>query len=150
GNFASVSPNNPGSLFAGGEIDAYALFAQAGEKLSAVVTPSNPAVTLQARFVGASGWIAAPAAGEPVVVPPSLIAASGNLDLEISGDGATSYTFSVYRNVNVEGLNDTGNVVAIDNALFALGSGSYAALGSAAGSTGGVTFNHYNNPSLFV
>ncbi len=150
GNFASVSPNNPGSLFGGGEIDSYALFAQAGEKLSVVVTPAAPTVTLQARFAGASGWVAAPAAGQPVVVPPSLIAASGSLDLEISGDGATTYTFSVYRNVNVGGLDDTGGVVAIDDALISLGSGSYAALGSAAGSTGGVSFNHYNNPSLFV
>ncbi len=74
--------------------------------MTAIVTPTEPGVTISASFDG-GGSATAAGPGESVVVPLSTVAVSGDQSLQVSGDGASTYTFSIYRNVNIEGLNDS-------------------------------------------
>jgi subtilisin family serine protease len=150
GGLVSVSAGNSGSLSSAAEIDAAPFYADQGELISAIVTPSNPLVTLSVQLPGDSGVFTAPGPGQPVILPPTLISTAGNKTLEITGTGSTSYSFDLFKNADVSALMDTGAVVALDASRLELGSSRFAALGNSQGSSGGATITRYNNPGLFV
>ncbi len=150
GSLVSSSIANSGFLTAAAEFHAYDFFAEAGESLTAIVTPDDPGVTLTAEFVGLGSNISAPAPGEPVSLPLVAVAESGNVTLSISGDTASLYHIEIYRNTNVEALTETAGPVAIDDSFFELGSGRYSALGQSTATVGSPGFVHYNDPSLFI
>ena len=150
GSLASRSVDNSGFLTAPQDAHAYPFFADDGDSVTAVVTPVDPTVTLSGGFDGLSSVVTAAGPGAPLVVPLASVAGSGTVTLTITGDGSTLYEVQVYRNVNVELLDDSTNATAIDDSFVALGSGRYAALGRSTASIGSPDFVHYNDPGKFI
>jgi subtilisin family serine protease len=147
----SVSANNPGSLGGVTDVDAYNFFVEAGERITAVVQPADPAATLTAEFVGIGGPVTASAPGKAVLIPLSDVDTTGDVSLSVTGDIATSYTFDIYRNVNIEDLDNVNDdAVDIEDSYLSLGSGRYAAIGQSNGLIAGRQFLQSNNPSLFI
>ncbi len=150
GSLVSASLGNPSSLQDSSDTDDFPFFAESGERISAFVTPQSPTATLSVQLVGISGIYSATAPGQPVMLPASAIASSGIKSLRVSGNDASAYSVDIYRNANLGGLDESQATVNISDSFLTLGSGRYAAIGSASGSTGGVNLNRYSNPSLFV
>ncbi|MCA9241590.1 MAG: hypothetical protein KDA37_15375, partial [Planctomycetales bacterium] len=132
GGLASVSQNTR-RLNSAADIDAYSIFAQEGETLTAIITPDNPAVTLRAQLIGQSAEVIAPAPGAPLVVPISALSAEGDYTLRVRGDGVTDYSTAIYRNTAVEaaiGDSGEGHALSLDSSFLPLGAGRYAVVGS--------------------
>jgi hypothetical protein len=150
GSLASVSTANSGFLTAAAESHAFTLFAEAGESLTAIVTPTDASVTLSAEFVGLGNSVSSATPGEPVFLPLVAVDASGDVTLSVSGDSSSLYEIDIYRNTNVGALAETAEPVVIDDSFFELGSGRYTALGQSTATVGSPQFLHYNDPGLFV
>ena len=68
----------------------------------------------------------------------------------MSGDGASLYDLQVYRNVDIDLLDASASLTAIDDSFLPLGSGRYAALGRSTASIGSPQFVHYHDPGKFI
>lgn len=151
GGFASVSAGNVGVLAEVNEVHHYEVDVAAGERATAIVTPTNPLATITAGFAGQGNPTSAAAPGAAVVVPLAALPEGGRLTLNITANMTTSYEFEVRRNQNVQSLFESNQPVAIDDAALPLGRNSqYAAIGQLHGQLGGAGFDHYHDPSLFV
>jgi subtilisin family serine protease len=154
GSLAMVSRANPGTLSDVSDSNQFTFFAEAGELLTAVVTPNTSVPTMTVEILGVTG----PTSGSPgdsVILPVGAATSTGQQTIQITADMAASYQFSVYRNVNIDALVESTGTVAIDDSYIELesgrnGTGRYGAAGQSNGSTGGVQFNQYNNSGLFV
>ena len=122
GSLSAVSQGNPGNLQGAASPEVFPVYAAAGETLAVVATPQSSTVVLSAELVGVSGVFTASAPGEAVIIPATAIPLSGDIDIQISGDGGSAYQFDVYRNVNVDALADGGIPVEIGDSRLPLGS----------------------------
>ncbi len=147
----SVSAGNPGSLGGATDTDAYNFFVEAGESVTAIVTPTDASATITGTFTGLGSSATAAAPGEAVIVPLTAVNTSGNVTFQVTGDVQTSYNFDIYRNVNVEDLlNDAGDTIDIQDSFLQLGSGRYAAIGQSNGLIAGTQFLQSNDPGQFI
>ncbi len=106
-------------------------FAEAGELVTAIVTPENPMATLSAEFDDLGGVSIATASGEAVIIPLVPVVETGTISLEINSDLATSVSFDIYRNVNIEDLaSSLHSTTDISDSYLPLGSGRFAAIGA--------------------
>ena len=69
GSLASRSIDNSGFLAAALESHAYNFFADSGDAVAAVVTPTDPGVTLSGQFEGLGGIVTAPGPGRGAYRP---------------------------------------------------------------------------------
>jgi hypothetical protein len=133
GSLAFASTENFGVVNTIADTDDHTFFVEAGEVVMAIVTPTDPAAILTVELVGeAGGVIAAPAAGQPVVLPATTATTSGIKSLRIGGDMAgAKYTLEVYRNVVVE-RDDTSvaEPLSIDASAVDIGLQRLAVLGT--------------------
>ncbi len=151
GSQVSSSEGNVGVLAFAAETHRYDVGVEAGERVTAMVTPVDDTVTLTAEFVGLGSSVTAAAPGAAVIVPLTDVDGGGNVTLSISGDGPTAYQFELHRNTNLESLVESVTVANINDARVDLGDGaSFAAFGQSNGQVGGAGFDHYNDPGLFV
>lgn len=133
GSLMSESDNNAGLLNEAGDLDSFTFFAEAGQTISAAADPDEPGVTLQIELVGLSSTFTAAAAGEPAVLPPTVVPATGEYEVRVGGDGVATYAVDLFRNAALEqqvGDTGDGNELAIDDSFVNLGSGRYGVLGA--------------------
>jgi serralysin len=131
GGRMSSSESNPGSLLGAGGSQDYQVFLEAGETISAIVTPDT-AVTLTAEVVGLTGTFVGAAAGAAVYLPTTAIAVDGTYTIRVTGDGATGFDFSAFRNTSAADLfADTADAseASINESLIQLGSDRFGAIG---------------------
>ncbi|MCH8046032.1 MAG: pre-peptidase C-terminal domain-containing protein [Planctomycetes bacterium] len=133
GSLIFASSGNSGIVNTSTDRDDHTFFVEAGEVVMATVTPIDPGVILTVELVGeAGGVISAPGAGQPVVLPATIVTTTGTKTLRIGGDVAgTGYTLDVYRNVVVE-LEDSSETssLSIDASATGVGPGRLAVLGT--------------------
>ncbi len=132
GSLVFASRNNYGIVQPGADDDDFEFFLEAGQTISAIVTPEDPSVTLEVSLPGVTGVYFAPAPGEPVVLPATAIAAEGTYAVRIAGDAASDYSLDIYRNASLEAIvGDTieGGALAIDGSYLDVGSGRFAVIG---------------------
>ncbi len=138
GSLIFASHENAGVISSAGDTDGYIVDAEAGETIAAILTPSDPAVTLTVELVGLSGPFVAPAPGEPVVLPATALLSDGSYEVRVSGDsGPAAYNLDIYRNTELEAADTSdGNELPVDGSFVQLGSGRFAVVGT---SESGVT-----------
>ncbi len=136
------------SLSGAADSDVITFFAEAGETVTAIATPTNASasLTLTVPFV-TDATAASP--GGTVILPIATIPSDGEYEFIVNGDAATTYSLEIYRNVDVEGLVE-GGVVDLSGSEIDLGGSRYAALASANGVPPGVSFDQYNSPGAFI
>ena len=149
GSLGMVSADNAGTLSSVSDVNQFNFFAEAGELLTAVVTPNTSSPTLTAEIVGVTGPVSGTAGGA-VILPIGTATSTGQYSIRVTGDMAATYQFNIYRNVNIDALNEDSGTVPIDDSYLALGSGRFGAVGQSNGLAGGVQFSQYSDASLFV
>ncbi len=138
------------SLGSASDVDIVRFYAEAGETITAVARPSDPAAMLTLEVPGVAGPVSAVAAGESLTLPITTFAADGQYEFLVTTSAATEYSLDIYRNVDVSGLIETPADISLDGSKIELGSARYAALAKANGVTGDPSFDHYNNAASFV
>ncbi len=151
GGLQFLSRNNAGAINVAGGQNGFLFFAEGGQSISAIVTPSNPAAIMTIQLVGKSGILSAPAAGQTAVLPPTAIGTSGELAITISSNIATAYQFEIGRNLSREAMDTAdGSELAIDSSRIDVGIRRFAVLGNAQPILPGLGFTQSNNSSQFV
>lgn len=117
------------------DVDAVSFFAEAGETVSAVITPVNSAATMTVQLVGHGAVISASAPGESVVLPLTQLTSDDDYTIAISGDTVTTYEYHVVRNANAEAFVESAAAVDITSSEISWGGSRYAALGQSGPST---------------
>ncbi|MCA9126212.1 MAG: pre-peptidase C-terminal domain-containing protein [Planctomycetales bacterium] len=148
----STSTPNLGVSNDSSDTDGYTFFAEAGETVSAIVTPLGAAQTMIVDLPGVSTQFSSASPGEAVVLPPTLIPADGNYQVRVSASGATAYEVKIFRNTALElEIGDTSSSVplAIDDSYLSLGSGRFSVIGNTT-ATSSTQFTQQNNPAAFV
>jgi methionine-rich copper-binding protein CopC len=133
GSFINAVRGAPGLVNNTGDGDQFEFYVQAGQKLTALVAPSDPLATLTVEAVGMAGPIVAPGPGLPVLLPLTSITASGLATLRVKADRATTYELDVVVNALVEsavGDSSPGNSLALNDSVLDIGLGRLAVLGS--------------------
>lgn len=131
GGLISQSAGNVGLLSSPDDRDEFRLPVQAGQTLAALVTPLDPGVRLSVEYAGAV--YTGPAAGEPVVLPATLVDSSSVAEIIVSGDAPGRYVIDVLVNAAVE--SPPGGVTLLDPSAIStpgidLTGGRFAAVGS--------------------
>ncbi|MCA9236858.1 MAG: pre-peptidase C-terminal domain-containing protein, partial [Planctomycetales bacterium] len=136
GGLIASSSNNTGFINSAGDQEVFEFVFEAGQTLAAIVHPADPLATLTAQIVGVTPIYAAVAPGQPVVLPVTVLAATGLYELRVSGDAKSHFSMDVIVNAAIEPGDDTadGRELAIDNSLLDLGSSRYAVIGNSSAS----------------
>ena len=123
---------NRGTINLPGDQDVFNFFVEAGQTLSAVLTPDNPLATLSLELLGVGTPVVASAPGESAVLSPVPLPFDATYQLRVSGDVPGAYSLDAFLNASLEAqVADTDFVsrLAIDDSFVDLGSGRYAAIG---------------------
>ena len=153
-----VSRNNVGVINGSSGLHGYVYFAEAGQRISAQVRPTNPAAILTIQLQGGSSF-AAPSVGQAALLPITAVNSDSQQTLLITSNIATGYTLEIARNYVQEIVDSAdGRELAIDGSQLDLelaspitaGARRFAALGTAAPVLAGLAFVRSNNPSLFI
>ena len=145
GSSASRSQGNTGDLPTASDTETFTFFAAAEESYAAQITPNDAGATLTVTVTGVSGSFTSPAAGEPVILPPQLVAADQGVAITVATDVATPFRMDVFRNTAFEqqvGDSADGNELAID------ANGVASVIGTSVGVA--VLFQQSNDAAAFV
>ena len=109
-------------------------FLEADQTLTVVATPEDAAATLTVTVRDPSSAVLASATasgpGEIVVLETLGIADAGDYSIEITGDAATQYDLSLFRNATVEVVDSgDGNEHDASGSFVSLGSGRFGIVG---------------------
>ncbi len=127
-----VARQNIGATLGMRNLDRYEVFAEAGEIVTAIARPSNPAAVL---YLNEN---AAPSPGEAVVYVTAADA-NGIINVDVTGTAATDYTLEVILNAAVEAASgDTaaGSTLRLDDFLLPIGSGLVSVVGNVTSTLG--------------
>ena len=135
--FDDVTITAPGTL---SEITT--AFLEADQTLTVVATPEDSSTTLTATVRDPGNivlaTVTASGPGETLEIQTIGIAADGDYTVEITGDGATEYDLSLYRNATVEVFDtDDGSELDATGSFIPLGSGRFGIVGNFDGSDDG-------------
>jgi methionine-rich copper-binding protein CopC len=129
GSFAARS-THIGTLYSSVDTDSYSFFAEAGQIISAVLSGTSATATTSLELEGISGPFLSALPGAPAVLPGILITATGQYQLRVAGDTASTYSLTILKNSHAEMESAGGsnnNLVAsaenLPNTFFTPGSG---------------------------
>ncbi len=150
-SLARASRDNLGVLALAGEQHLYEFNVEQGERITAWLMPDNASATLSAEFVGLGNLATSAGPGQSLVVPLVVASQTGVAALQVTSDVPTAFHFEIVRNANAEALVETSAAVSLDVPVLESGAATlFAVEGMATGQVGGVGFQHYNDPNLFV
>ncbi len=157
GGLFHVSRNNSGILSSATSQHGFYYFVESGQRISAVVTPTNPAATLTIQFAG-SASVVAPAAGRVAVLPPTFAGSSGEQIIIVTSNIFTGYNLEIARNY-IREITDSadGSELAIDSSLIdvgvtptTVGTPRFGVVGTANPVLPRVIFARSNSPGSFI
>lgn len=136
-SLAFASFNNSGLIDSPGDLDGYSFAAEAGERITAIVTPSDPDAILTIELVGLGATVVGSAPGAPVLLPLAHLLVDGVYQIRVgSTAGGGSFDLDIYRNASLETTDTSdGAELAIDDSFYDLGSGRYSVIGSSSPAT---------------
>ncbi len=128
-----VSRANAGLMNFADDEDDFTFYLEKDQTVAAIATPDDPNVTLRLTVPGVGApFVVSSAPGQPVVLPPQLIASNGVVAVRVASDGRTPFALDVYRNASLEfelGDSDDGRALTINASFIPLGSGRYGVVG---------------------
>ena len=95
----------------------FSFFAQAGEKLALVATPTDPLTTLTIELEGVTGPISSPAPGLAAVLADWTANAGDYVTIVVGGDGSDDFSMDVFRNIDISDWADDPEVVTATSVL---------------------------------
>ena len=104
GGLITSSLGNQGAISQGTDEDLLSFFVEAGETVSARITPTDGSASLELELSGVAVGAANP--GAAVILPPQLIPANGLVSIQVRANVPTAFQLDIYRNANLDGLNE--------------------------------------------